>query len=174
MVSLHLKDEEYPFQGVDHLRKVARGIVLDELGRVAIHHVYRDDMFCKQRYLETPGGGVDEGESFEEAFLRECSEEIGYEVEILCPLGDVHDYYNLIKRENFNRFFLARRTKAVGKHFASSGDLYIEKTTYVPIDELIALYQAQDDHLVAGLVKRRELPILLAAKEEMRKRGFSL
>ena len=110
---------------------------------------------------------MDGGETFEEAFMRECEEEIGYEVEILCPLCDVIDFYNLIQRKNHNRFFLARRTKMKGKHFASSGDLFIQKTEYRPIDKWIALYEKQSDELVAGLVKKRELPALCLAKEAM-------
>lgn len=172
MVSYSFRDDQYPFHGVDHLRLVARGIILDETGKVAIHHIYRNDIFCDQSYLETPGGGVDEGEDFETALKRECEEEIGYEIEILCPLCDVHDFYNLIGRENHNRFFLARRTKSVGKHFASSGDLFIQSTEYLPIDEVIALYEKQEDRLVAGLVKQRELPALRLAKDEMERRGI--
>lgn len=168
MLELYLKDEEYPFTGVTHVRKVARGIVLDENNNVAIHQIYRDDRFCKQWYYETPGGGVDEGETFEEAFIRECGEEIGCDVEILAILGDVHDFYNLIGRENHNRFFLARILRRHEKHFASQGDLFIQKTLFVPIDEAIDLYQKQDDRLVAGLVKRRELPILLEAKTRIK------
>lgn len=170
MVSFSFQDDQYPFTGVSHLRKVARGIVLDEENRVAIHHIYRNDMFCDQHYFETPGGGVDEGEDFEQAFCRECREELGYEVEIICPLCDVHDFYNLIQRENHNRFFLARRKKQVGRHFASSGDLFIQETLYLPIEEWITRYEAQSDEKVAGLVKQRELPALRLALEEMKKR----
>ena len=172
METYSFRDDQYPFTGVSHVRPIARGIVLDERGNVAIHRIYRDDMFCKQHYLETPGGGVDEGETFEQAFLRECEEEIGYEVEILCPLCDVHDFYNLIQRENHNRFFLARRVKKVGKHFASSGDMFIQGTDWLPIDEAIAGYEKQEDTLVAKLVKQRELPALRLAKEEMLRRGI--
>ena len=126
-------------------------------------------MFCNQTYYETPGGGVDEGETYEEALLRECEEEIGYRVEILAPLAEVHDFYNLIGRENQNRYYLARLKEKVGVHFASSGDSFIQKTIFVPLDEAIELYQKQDETLVAGLVKQRELPVLLLAKEYLEK-----
>ncbi len=172
MLSLHLKDDQYPFTGVTHIRDVSRAIVLDENGCVALHVVERDDIFCNQRYLETPGGGVDEGETFEEALCRECREELGYEIEIVCFLGEVDDYYNLIGRENHNRYYLAKRKGYVGLNRVSEGDQYIKQTIYLPIDEAIAAYQSQDPTLVSGLVRQRELPILLAAKEEMAKRGI--
>ena len=173
MLELHFHDDQYPFTGVTHVRKVARAIVLDEENRIAVHEIYRNDMFCDQRYYETPGGGVDEGESYEEAVCRECEEELGYRVEIVAPLADVKDYYNLIGRENHNRFFLVRRKEEVGKHFASSGDLFIQRTLYLPIDEAIRLYEQQEDTLVSKLVKQRELPVLRLAKEEMARRGWN-
>lgn len=168
----HFQDDQYPFTGVTHIRPIARGIVLDENNHIALHRICRKDVFCNQIYYETPGGGIDEGENPEEALSRECSEEIGYEASILCPLCEVDDYYNLIGRENHNYYFLARRSRYVGKHFASQGDSFIQETIYVPIDEAIALYEAQDDTLVAGLVKKREAVVLALAKEEMQRRGL--
>ena len=174
MQEFFFTDDQYPFTGVTHIRPISRAIVLDEENKVAIHVIHRDDMFCNQRYFETPGGGVDEGETYEEAVVRECEEELGYRVEVLEALCDVRDFYNLIGRENHNRFFLARRKEKVGKHFASSGDLFIQETIYLPIDEAIALYEKQDDTLVAGLVKQRELPVLRLAKARMKALNFLL
>lgn len=164
MISLKLLDQEYPFEGYDHVRFVARGIVMDDQGRVALHLIHRNDAFCDQTYYETPGGGVDEGESFAEAFARECKEELGADVDILSSLGEVEDGYNLIKRKNINRFFLAKVRSLGEPHFASKGDTLIQKTEWLPLDEAIQKMSAQDDHLVAGLVKRRELPILEEVK----------
>lgn len=173
MQTLRLIDDQYPFTRVTHVRMVARGIVFNERGKVAIHRIYRDDMFCKQGYYETPGGGVDEGESFEMALVRECQEEIGFEVEIIEPLLEVDDFYNLIGRENHNRFFLAKAIRDVGKHLVSSGDMFIQETLWLDIDDAIARYEAQEDSLVAGLVKRRELPALKIAKARMKELGLA-
>lgn len=158
------QDDEYPFTGYTHGREIARGLILDEEGNIAIHLVSRNDVFSNQTYYETPGGGVDEGESPEEALNRECEEEIGYSVEILGKLAIVEDAYNLIGRRNINHYFLAKRKAFEGKHFASEGDGFIQKTLWVSLDEAIHLYESMGDSLVAGLVKRRELPILYAVK----------
>ena len=93
MERLTLLDEEYPFTGFTHTRKIARAILLFPEG-IAIHTLHRDDKFGNQTYLETPGGGVDEGESFEEAVIRECLEETGYQVEVIDPILEVEDAYN--------------------------------------------------------------------------------
>ena len=164
MILLHLKDEEYPETELTNHRDVARGIVFFPGDRIAIHHIFRDDRFGKQHYLETPGGGVDEGETFAEALARECEEELGYEVEVGECVAEIDDAYNLIARANRNRYYLCTAKEFKGKHFESEGDDFINDTRFLTIDEAIEAYEAQEDHGVSGLVKRRELPVLLEVK----------
>lgn len=160
-----LKDTEYPDHGFDHTREVVRALVLDENGNIAIHEVQRDDQFGDQKYFETPGGGVDEGESLEEAIHRECKEELGYEIEILAPIGIVIDFYNLINRKNINHYYLAKRTRFVGKHFVSKGDDYIKNTIWVKFEKAEQLYSFMPDTLVSKLVKNRELPVIVKGQK---------
>ncbi len=47
----------------------------------------RDDIFRDGVFIETAGGGVEEGESTEEAIHRELKEELGVKVEVLCKIG---------------------------------------------------------------------------------------
>lgn len=160
MLELHLQDNEYPYQGLQCHRLVVRGIVLNERGHVALHRVKRDDIFGNQEYFETPGGGVDEGETLEIALKRECQEELGEEIEPLLEIGLVHDAYNLIKRENENHYFLCKKLGEGHKHFVSDGDFFIQETLWIPIQEAITLMKNQPDSGVSALVKARELPIL--------------
>ena len=176
VIYLSLQDNEFPFQGFTNLRLTARGIVFDERGLVAVHHIKRNDLFGDQEYFETPGGGVDEGETVEQALLRECREELGEEVEILCPLGIVEDAYNAIQRRNQNHYFLCQKTSQGKAHFVSEGDSLIQETLYLPLDEAIQKMRSQPKELVSRLVKQRELPILeeacriLKENPELRKR----
>ena len=164
MLASALTVDALPFPGLPHARLVARAILLNEQNKIALHTLHRDDIFGNQTYLETPGGGVDEGETFEEAVKRECLEETGADIQIICPLGEVEDAYNLIGRKNINRFYLCRILSQKEKHFVSEGDGFIQHTDFYSIDEAISAYRKQEDRGVAGLVKRRELPLLLEAK----------
>lgn len=78
-------EESVEMQNVIY-RKAARGIVVDENGDIAI--------FCKKNknLYKLPGGGLEENESFEEAFIREVREEVGCEVEIVATLGYTEEY----------------------------------------------------------------------------------
>ncbi len=163
MVYLELRDDQYEEKGFTHLRLISRGIVLDENGRIALHKIHRDDIFGNEDYYETPGGGVDDGETFEEAVIRECKEELGEDIEVLQPLGVVKDAYNLIFRKNENHYFLCKKLSQGQRHFVSEGDMFIQKTLWLSIDDAIALVKGQSDHGVSQLVKARELPILLEA-----------
>ncbi len=158
-LKLKLFDPDYPIKGNHHVRKISRALLMNEEGTFAIHFIERDDIFGHEFYIETPGGGVDEGETFEEALVRECDEETGYDVEVLEYLGEVDDWYNLINRNNINQFFLAKTLpNPHKKHFASSGDSFIKETKFLPVEEIISIYEKESDHGVTGIVKRRELP----------------
>lgn len=167
-LSLHLQDDQYPFTGLTNTRKVARAIIFNELGEVATHHIHRDDQFGCQSYLETPGGGVDEGESYEMAVERECLEELGAHIEVLECLGSCEDAYNLIKRKNLNKFYLCRlKDMKAGKHLVSRGDSLIEYSEWLPIDRLLEEYARMPNNGVSILVKRRETPFLKLAKSRI-------
>jgi len=157
-------DSQYPYLGTDHTREISRAIVGDGHGHYAVHFLRRDDLFGKSDYYETPGGGIDAGETPEEAVVRECREELGYQVKIVVPLGEVDDFYNLIKRKNRNHFFLCEREgEYLGVDYVSEGDLIIAKTLWLPISEVLDLYEKMPSTGVSGLVKQREVPVWEAA-----------
>ena len=64
-------------------RRAARIVLLDETGQVAIIYA------SKSNYYKIPGDGVEDGEDFEAAALRETVEESGCNCEIIQSLGEI-------------------------------------------------------------------------------------
>lgn len=166
-ILLSLSDREYPAKPIKEIREISRALVSDGHGHFAIHHIVRDDVFGHCDYYETPGGGIDQGESPETAVARECQEELGYRVRILAEIGFVDDFYNLIGRENHNHYYLClREGEPSEKHFVSSGDHLIKETLWLTLEEIVALYEKAPNEGLASLVKARELPFWAEALRE--------
>lgn len=161
----YLNDNQWPLIKTTHTREIVRAVVLDENDNVALTKLYGDDMFGHRDYYELPGGGVKENESKLFALQREMEEELGYRIALIAEVGEVIDFYNLIGRENHNYFYLARRKEFVGQRLEPNEKKLIQSIVYVPLNEAIKLYEAMSDEGVSVLVKKRELPILLKARE---------
>lgn len=163
-LDLHFQDDQYAFHGVTHQREIARAIFLNEKNEICLTKLLGVDKFGQRDYYETPGGGIQEGETPEQALFRELIEETGYESIVLKKIGDVHDFYNLIGRENHNHYYFAKATRYVGKHLTDAEMVMLEKLVWVPIDEAIHLYRQTVDTPLSILVKQREIPVLLEAQ----------
>lgn len=66
-------------------RLTARAVVVNPHGQLAVMYAAKFDLHT------LPGGGVEEGESIEEALLREITEETGCTIESYEPLGYVEE-----------------------------------------------------------------------------------
>ena len=167
-IYLDLQDEEWPFEYTDQDRKIARGIVYDEEGYFYFVRAIRDDDFGKAILIETSGGGVEKGEDYQTAIKRELKEELGASVDVICKIGVVSGYYNLIHRHNINNYFLCKVLSFGEKHLMvdeiNSFHLSTLKLTY---EEALKEYENRSNTKVGRLVANRELPILKRAKEIM-------
>lgn len=81
------------------MRETARGIVFKDGGIVLIHRIKQKEGKIKEYYV-FPGGGIEEGETHNEAVIREVLEETGITVK---PIKEI---YRVEKDENIHNYIL--------------------------------------------------------------------
>ncbi len=163
---IDLKDTEWPFEYTDHDRTIARAVVFDGDGYFYFVRAERNDIFGKAVLIETSGGGVEADESPDTAILRELKEELGAEAEVVCKIGLVRDYYNLIHRHNLNHYYLCR-LKSLGEKHLTQDEIedYHLSTLKLNYEEAAAEYEKRKETRLGRLIANRELPILRKAWE---------
>lgn len=84
-------------------RIAARAIIFDSKGRIALMHV------SNLNYYKLPGGGVDEGESLDEALRRELAEEAGAKhIEILDKVGEIIEMREQTQKKSTHFCYLVK------------------------------------------------------------------
>jgi 8-oxo-dGTP diphosphatase len=83
-------------------RTAVRALVFDTDNNMAIHHATREG------YCKLPGGGVEVGESYEEALARECKEEIGCAIEIMHEVASQTEYRKKLLINQTSLCYIAR------------------------------------------------------------------
>jgi ADP-ribose pyrophosphatase YjhB (NUDIX family) len=113
------------------LRKSARAVLLNEKGEVAVQYLE------KYTFHKLPGGGVELGETIEEALVREVKEEVGCLAEILNPIGVVIEYRNKYNLLHISYAYTARVVGEVGEPALEAGEQEEgQKTLWLPPDVL--------------------------------------
>ncbi len=163
---LELQDNEWPFTYTDHDRQIVRAIVIDGDLNYYFVRAVRNDSFVNGELIETAGGGVEPGEDLVPAVKRELREELGADVEVICKIGLVSDFYNLIHRHNLNNYFLCRVRSFGKRHLTSeeAGDFHLS-TLKLSYEEAVAEYDRCRSTRLGRLIANRELPVLFRAKE---------
>ena len=128
----------------------------------------RDDDFGKSTLIETSGGGVEQNEDLTKAVAREVQEELGIVVDIVCKIGVVSDYYNLIHRHNINNYFLCKVASFGEKHLTKDEiECFHLSTLKMTFEEAVKEYEKCSNSKLGKLIANRELPILHLAKKIM-------
>ena len=165
-LKIELKDTEYKYDYINHDRNIVRAIVYDDNNDFYFVRANRDDEFGKAILIETSGGGVEKDEDLNSAIKRELKEELGANVSIICKIGIVSDYYNLIHRHNINNYFLCKATSFEDKNLTEHeiNDFHLS-TLKLSYEEAIKEYKYRSFTKLGKLIANRELPILYKAKE---------
>lgn len=104
-----LVDEDFGLKSIEfnnpRIRYGARGIILNDNGELAIFNK------ANKNEYKLPGGGIDEGESPEDAFKREILEETGCEIEILKELGTIEENKSLDNFKQISYLFVGHVIK---------------------------------------------------------------
>lgn len=130
--TLGLSDEFEQLGDTYELRKSARGIVLNENGEMATQYLNT------YTYHKLPGGGVDPGETIEEALKREIKEEVGCDCEITKPLGVTIEYRNKYKLLHISYGFAAKVIGEIGTPALEEGEIEEgQETVWLPPEEVL-------------------------------------
>ena len=168
---LRLYDNEWPDCGITHDRLIARAVVYDDEGMLYFTRLERSDEFCVGTVIETSGGGVETGEGLCTALRRELREELGAEVEIICRIGTVSDYYNLIGRHNINNYYLCRAVSFGAPRLTADEERRFHLSPLrLGYEEACEEYARCECTPLGRLLAARELPVLRRAWEILRSR----
>lgn len=161
------KDDVFPFSKMNQIRNTVRVFLEDNQGRYAVLRIVGEDIFGKRNHLETPGGGIEDGEEMQEALKREVKEELGYEIKNITEIGTIIDMYNVIHRITQSTFFYASLVseKKEAIHLTELEKTLFKGVEWYSLDELLKLLDPKEKSGVEFLVNQRDYCACLKLKE---------
>lgn len=138
------------------LRKSARVILLNEEGKMATQYLKTDT------YHKLPGGGVDVGESIEDALKREVREEVGCDCKILRLIGMTIEYRNKHNLLQLSYCYEAKVIGEVGEPAFEEGEVEKGQETLwlSPSEVLEKMKNDISEKFVSHFVLKREMSFL--------------
>lgn len=117
------------------VRKAARGVLINE-GKIALLNVNT------KGYHKLPGGGVEENETNDEAFIREILEETGCKSKVIENVGVTIEYRNQLKLVQISYVFTAEVIGEPGLQKLEQGEIDEgHDLEWYSIDEALSILQ---------------------------------
>lgn len=145
-------------------RSAARAVLLNDKGQTHLLHV------TKHGYHKLPGGGIDEGESPEQALKRELLEEVGCHAEITAELGTILEYRTYDDGTGLKQTSYSYVAQQIGEQQEAALEedeiaKGMQQILAGSIDEAIALLAGDKPLTPEGrMIQKRDITILNAAK----------
>ncbi|XEC96607.1 NUDIX hydrolase [Paenibacillus tarimensis] len=149
-------------------RYASRGVLIDDLINVAMMYMSEPNLY------KLPGGGLEEGETREESFLREIKEETGYEAEILYELGYIEEHKKRTDFMQCSYCFIAKAMRRVSAVNLSESELELGMTiNWMALDKALEVMNESlincNDYSTRFMILR-DKTILETAVEILKKR----
>lgn len=154
--SLGLSDQYEQFGSEYQLRKSARVILLNQEGNMATQYLKT------YTYHKLPGGGVDAGESIEDALKREVKEEVGCNCEVERPVGMTIEYRNKYKLIHLSYCYVAKVMGEIGQPALEEGEIEEgQETLWLPPTEVLEKMKSDKPGKFEGhFILKREMSFL--------------
>ncbi|MFT5036554.1 MAG: 8-oxo-dGTP diphosphatase [Candidatus Azotimanducaceae bacterium] len=138
------------------LRKSARAILLNPAGLMAIQHL------SKYAFHKLPGGGVETGETIEEALKREVLEEVGCECNIVRSIGSTVEYRNKYNLLHISYCYVAEVKGSIGEPALEDGEIEEgQETLWLSPQEVSERMKTDEPKKFGGhFIRKREMSFL--------------
>jgi 8-oxo-dGTP pyrophosphatase MutT (NUDIX family) len=144
------------------IREAARAIVFDDDKLVALLYS------TINHYYKLPGGGIEIGETKEDALKRECQEEIGCNIDIISEVGLTVEYRKQFGLKQISYCYLAKLIGEKGNPTLEPDEIEEGfKTVWLPLSEaLISVKESKPTIYEGPYMVSRDTALLEETKEK--------
>ena len=137
MKKLELKNDDF-LGFVKHLRHACRGIVVHE-GKVLLGYEEKNNKYI------IPGGGLEDGETYEQCCERELLEETGMQVRAKEEYLEIEELF--LDWNHINHYFVCELIEDTGKpDLTEAEELAGYTDVWIPFDEALAIFAGYEKY----------------------------